>query len=119
MDILGTADISNAIFQVKDIKSGSLNDILTPGKNLKISGSKIRVSGENTACGIFFVNAATQARVAVPSGDIVTNNPSEIIIVIPELAAGTYTLEIVSQYAGSNTLKEPRTSVLEKPLTVA
>lgn len=119
VDILGTADSSASIFQVKDIKSGAVNDVLTPGKNLKIRGNKIKVTGENPDCGIFLVNTATQARIAVPSDDIVINNPSEIVIVIPELAAGSYTLEIVSQYAGSNTLKEPRTSVLEKPLTVA
>lgn len=120
INILGLADASSIILQVKDIKSGTVNDILTPGRNLKVNGSKIKVAGDNPANGIFFVNTTDNSRTQVEATDVVTNNPSELIVIIPALAAGTYTLEVVTQYT-SNTvlLKEPRTAVFDKSLTVS
>ena len=118
VEILGIADASAAILQVKDVKSGSVNDMLTPNRNLKISGNKIKIAGEDAANGVYFVDTTTQARTAVDATDIVTNNPSEVIIVTPALAAGTYTIEVVTQYAQGSLLKEPRTAGLEKILTV-
>ncbi len=109
---------SLVILQVTDVKSGSVNDLLTPGRNLKIAGSKIKVTGEDPSVGVFFVNVVTQARTKVEASDIVTNNPSEVMVVIPELAAGTYAIELLTQYSGSQTLKEPRTATLDKQLTV-
>lgn len=118
ISILGVADASAAILQVKDIKTGSVNDLLTTGKNLKISGSKIKLAGDNPANGIFFVDTTTQARTAVDITDVVSNNPSELMIIIPEIPAGTYTLEIVTQFAVSSMLKEPRTAYFDKKLTI-
>ncbi|MBP1619166.1 MAG: hypothetical protein H6Q14_2993 [Bacteroidetes bacterium] len=118
VEILGVADSGATISQVTDVKSGSVNDLLTPGRNLRISGSKIKVVGADAANGVSFVNSTTQARTAVEAPDIVTNNPSELLVVIPLLPAGTYTVEVVTQYAGSISLKEPRTALFEKVLTV-
>lgn len=117
VSIMGLADSSAAILQVKDMKSGTLNDTLTPGRNLKISGSKIKIAGEDAANGIFFINTATQVRTVVPADDMVDNNPSEVMIIIPDLAAGTYTLEIITQFS-STLLKTPRTAAFDKPLIV-
>lgn len=119
INILGVADASSVILQVTDVKSGTVNDILTPGRNLKISGSKIKIAGENIANGIFFVNTTTQERSQVEANDIVVNNPSELIVIIPALSTGTYSLEVVTQYVGGSTsLKEPRTAVFTKALAV-
>jgi DNA-binding domain/Domain of unknown function (DUF4469) with IG-like fold len=119
VEILGVAEASAVILQVTDVKSGSVNDLLTPGRNLKIVGSKIKVTGDDASVGVYFVDTTTQERTKVEQSDIVTNNPSEIIVVIPELAAGTYTIEVLTQYSGSQSLKEPRTATLDKQLTVA
>ena len=119
INILGVADASSAILQVKDVKSGTVNDLLTPGRNLRISGTKIRIMGDSAANGIFFVNTATEERTAVDATDVVTNNPSELIVVIPELGAGAYRIEVVTQFSSGNvTLKEPRTATFTKELTV-
>ena len=119
IDILGVADASAAILQVTDVKSGSVNDLLTPNRNLKIAGNKIKIAGEDVANGVYFVDTNTQTRTAVEASDIVTNNPSELIILIPALATGTYTLEIVTQFSsGTSLLKEPRTASFDKILTV-
>ena len=118
VSILGIADSACSILQVTDVKSGSVNDLITPGRNLKISGNKIKVAGDNPNNGVFFVNSTTQERVVVESNDMVTNNPSELIIVIPDLASGTYTLEVLTQFSGTQMLKEPRMASFDKILTV-
>lgn len=118
VSILGIADSACSILQVTDVKSGSVNDLITPGRNLKISGNKIKVAGDNPNNGVFFVNTGTQERVVVESNDMVTNNPSELIIIIPDLASGTYTLEILTQFSGTQMLKEPRMASFDKVLTV-
>ncbi|MFC4685906.1 DUF4469 domain-containing protein [Epilithonimonas pallida] len=113
------ADASSAIPQVTDVKSGTINDLLTPGRNLKISGNKIKIAGEDPANGIFFVETITQTRTAVKTSDMVTNNPSELIIIVPGLASGGYNVEIITQYSGGTTvLKAPRTATFDKLLTV-
>ena len=119
INILGVADASSAILQVTDVKSGNINDLLTPGRNLKISGTKIKVGGDNPENGIYFVSTDTNTRTKVEESDVVVNNPSELIVIIPTLPAGTYKLEIVTQQSGSTLLKEPRTAAFEKVLTVS
>lgn len=119
VNILGVADAFAAILQVTDVKSGTVNDVLTPERNLKISGSKLKIAGDNPDNGIFFINTATNARVTVDSRDMVINNPSELVVVIPPLLAGTYRLEVVTQFSGGNVLlKDPRSAVFDKDLTV-
>jgi hypothetical protein len=120
VEIQGVAENQFYIAQVTDVKTGSVNDVLTPNRNLRIQGSKLKIAGENEANGVYFVNQASQARVKVEASDIVNNNPSELIIVIPALEAGSYKLELATQYGSNsrNLLKEPRNAVFERILTV-
>jgi len=118
IEIMGVADTGLSISQVIDVKTGSVNDLLTPNRNLKINGSKIKVAGEHAGNGVYFVNQASGESTKVDPSDMVTNNPSELIIVIPELAAGTYKLQVTTQYNTSTPLKEPRTAIFDKVLTV-
>ncbi|MDR2653651.1 MAG: DUF4469 domain-containing protein [Prevotellaceae bacterium] len=120
VDILGVAETGATVAQVTDVKTGSINDLLTPNRNLKIAGHKIKIAGDNEANGVYFINQATQERTKVDASDIVTNNPSELIVVTPALASGTYHLEITTQFTGSGgkVLNEPRTATFDKVLTV-
>lgn len=119
VEITGVGDSSISITEVLDVKTGSVNDLLTPNRNLKIKGYKLKLAGENSTVGVYFVNQTTAERIQVDAVDVVTNNPSELVIVTPALAVGTYNLEVVSQFSGNATpLREPRTSTFEKSLTV-
>jgi hypothetical protein len=118
VEITGVADTSAYIAQVVDVKTGSINDLLTPGRNLRINGSKIRIDGDNLDNGIYFINQDTQVGTKVHAVDIVINNPSELMIIIPELAAGTYLLEVKTQYSSGKNLKQMRTAAFERVLTV-
>jgi len=119
VEIKGIGDSSITVNEVIDVKTGSVNDLITPNRNLRIKGFKLKLAGDNPAVGVYFVNQTTQERTKVETSEIVTNNPAELIIVTPVLVAGTYMLEVVSQFAGGGiNLKEPRTSAFDKVLTV-
>lgn len=118
VSILGVAESAAIILEVKDVRSGTVNDLLTPGKNLRVKGSKIKVSGNDPSVGVFFIDTASQSRIPVETSDIVMNNPSELIVVIPDLPAGTYRIEVVTQHSSGKLLNEPRTATLDKLLTV-
>jgi hypothetical protein len=119
VEIFGEADPSFYIARVTDMKTGSVNDILTPGRNLRISGSKLKISGNNPSNGVYFMRQDTQEYIAVDSSDIVVNKPSELLIVIPQLAAGTYRVNVITQHGGTTQLKEPRNFLFDKLLTVS
>ncbi|MHB9294965.1 hypothetical protein PilKf_00697 [Pillotina sp. SPG140] len=105
------------IISVTDIKTGSVNGTLTPGRDLKITGVKIKIAGDDPDVGLYFVPASGTPVKADPS-DFVINNPSEVIALIPALTPGTWQVRIVTQYSGSKDLKTPRTVTFDKDLTV-
>jgi hypothetical protein len=119
VEILGVADVGAVIAEVVDVKSGSVNDVITPGRNLKISGHKIKVVGDKPDIGVYFVSANSGTRIKVDSTDIAVNNPSEVMIITPALGADRYYLEITTQYVrGKTLLNLPRTARFDKILEV-
>ena len=121
VQILGVASTGLSIAQVTDVRTGSVNDLLTPGRNLKITGSRLRIIGENPANGITFICFETGERTKVDTQDIAANNPSELMIIVPNLKEGTYRLEVTTQFSaggGKQLLKEPRTTTFDRILTV-
>ncbi len=119
IDILGIANAISSISQITDIKTGSINDLMTPNRNLKIRGTKIKISGNDTTNGIFFVNATSNERIKAQTDDIVVNKPSELIIIIPDLPKGNYYLEVATQYTGSKILlKKARAIQFDKILRI-
>ncbi|MDR2886839.1 MAG: DUF4469 domain-containing protein [Bacteroidales bacterium] len=120
VEIMGVADTLLFVAQVTDVKTGSVNDLLTPGRNLRITGSRLKVAGDNPSCGVYFARQNTQEHIRVDNSDMVVNNPSELLIVIPELPAGAYNVSIITQYGGhsKNMLREPRNFLFDKILTV-
>ncbi|MGV8090697.1 MAG: DNA-binding domain-containing protein [Mangrovibacterium sp.] len=118
LEIVGMADAGPGIFQVTDVKTGSVNDLLSPNRSLKIKGRKIRVAGDNEEVGVYFVNQTSGENIRVDPSDLVTNNPSELVIVIPELKAGTYKLQITTRYSKHVLVRQPRTVIFDKVLTV-
>ena len=106
------------ISSVTDIKTGSQNNLLTPGRNIRISGARLKIAGDDPSVGLFFESEAGGAPVPVDMSDMVVNHPTELIAVIPALTPGVYRLRIVTQYSGGTQLKHPHTVTFDKPLTV-
>ncbi|MDR2537782.1 MAG: DUF4469 domain-containing protein, partial [Treponema sp.] len=100
------------------LKTGSINGTLTLGRDVKLSGAKLKIAGDNPDVGLFFVPAGGGAEVKVDPSDLVVNNPSELIAVIPPLSAGIYRVKLVTQYSHGKLLKTPHTFTFDKDLTV-
>ena len=119
IEIEGVLESGTEILQVTDVKSNTVNEFLTPNFNLKIVGSKIKIAGDHRDVGVRFVLADDpNGWIVVDPSDFVVNNPSELIIIIPEMSSGEYKLQIITQFSGSNLLKEPRAVTFDKELTV-
>jgi hypothetical protein len=120
VDVLGKAESGFFIGEVIDLRTRSVNDLLTPGRNAKISGGKLKVEGDDPSCGVYFENEADGTKVKVDPADIVENLNAHLLIVLPALPPGAYRLEVTTQYtSGSSLLKAPRTAVFDRLLTVA
>lgn len=108
---------------VTDRRSGLTDGTITPGGAIVITGTKIKclaADGE-TAGVVRFTNIETNEETVVDTGDFVSNNPSEVVVIVPStLTSGTYNLTIETYFSNNSTmLKEARVITYDQTLTVA
>lgn len=105
------------IYHVTDVVSGLDNDKLTPGGVVKISGTRLKISGKDTKVGLWFVAAnGTETK----ADHLVRNMPSELTAIIPSLTAGKYHIKLVTQYSGgTKELKTTKSLTYDMELTVS
>jgi hypothetical protein len=100
-----------AITGVEDTATGSTTGEVTPGKTVTITGKKIRVvpeEGETVESCITYTHQET-AQVVTQEDTPVINDPSKIVLQLPALPAGTYTLTLKTLFSNASTLlKAPR-----------
>ena len=60
VEIEGVAEAGTEIMQVTDIKTGSVNDLLTPNRNLRMVGSRLKLAGDHPEVGLVFINSETE-----------------------------------------------------------
>ncbi|MCG8526967.1 MAG: DUF4469 domain-containing protein [Opitutales bacterium] len=119
VEIDGLAAASTRISRVVDVYTQSINDQITPNHNLRISGTKLKIVGDDPRNGITLIHTTTDQRFEIEDHDIIVNNPKELIIFTPNLPAGSYQLEVTTQYTTtSRLLKTPNIAVFEKVLKV-
>jgi hypothetical protein len=116
-----SAELKCYIESVTDVKTGSVNSFLTPGKNIRILGQKLKIEGPDPACGLYFVSPNNHGQqIKVESSEFIVNNPSEIVAVVPKLAKGNWHIRLVTQYCSNGKyLKSPKDIIFDKTLTVA
>jgi len=121
VDVRGMAVSGAVINVVTDVTSGEVNSRLTPGGGVKLTGTKIKISGDHTLVGIRLTNQATAEVIAIPETALLLNEPKKIIFITPTtLLSGDYRLSITTQYSSpSHALKEPRTYDFEYMLNVS
>jgi hypothetical protein len=115
--IEGIADTDAYIDEVTDVFTGMIDDTLTPGETIIIRGAKIKIGGSEDVVGLFFTNESAET-IQVSQQSIPQNKNSEIIAKIPDLAAGTWRMKIVTQIVGNTPLKDPRTIQFDSDLHV-
>jgi hypothetical protein len=120
VDIEGVANQAGYIDEITDIHTEAVNETLTPGGMFTLAGHRIKATGEDPACGVFFVNAANPDERVKSTQRFFENTVSRIVGVIPPLGAGQWHVEVVTQYSpGSFELKQPRTIAFTPVLTVS
>ena len=121
VEILGEQADPLEILSLTDTTTGKTDGTLTKGRNAELKGSYLKITGDNPDCGIAFRNIATQTVSKLAPGDIVLNEPSRLLVLVPAtLEAGEYELSVTTQFTGGNTLlKAPRTVVLSLPVIIA
>lgn len=119
LQILGLSKSGLYITQVTDSKTGAVNGQITPGHTIIIAGNMLKITGNRSDTGIYFVNSGTGERTKVDFADIVKNHPSELIVMIPMLGTGGYWLEVTTSFTTSGMLKQPRTTMLDCELKIA
>ena len=116
VDILGAATVEPVIGTVTDSLSGTDNGTITPNNVIKIQGNRIKVVGEEAGVGVWLVNQADDTRTQCTQ--LISNNPKEVLAMVPALAAGDYVLEVVTQYSSGTLLKSLRTASFEHILII-
>ena len=120
VNVRGMATVGVVINTVTDMITNEVNMYISPGGAVNISGSKMKIVGDNPACGIALTNEADGTVTLVPASAIAVNEPSKITFVVPiSLPAGDYKLSITTQFSTANTLlKEPRSYTFDYLLNV-
>jgi len=111
VDIDGIANVSGFIDEFNDISSGTLNETVTSGELFVINGDKIKITGDDPQCGIYFEPVRDPDNpVKVETFKLAENSPTKIIGVVPDLKIpGEYRPVIYTRFSGGGTqLKETR-----------
>ena len=120
VNVRGMAASGSFVNSVLDVSSGEENARLTPGGAVNMTGTKIKIAGDNPANGISLTNQADGSVTLVPANSIAMNDPSKIIFIVPAaLPAGDYKLSVTTQFSNPSTLlKEPRTYTFDYVLSI-
>jgi hypothetical protein len=117
LSVVGIDEQTAFIAEVQDVASGTVNEELTSGGVIIITGHRIKVAGDKPEVGISIIGAEASytAEIAPP---YVENTASKVIAVLPSgIPNGTFKIRITTQFAGSSLLKDAR--IIESaPLTV-
>jgi hypothetical protein len=111
VDVRGMAASGSVINTVTDVTTGEVNCRLTPGGGVKLTGTKIKIDGDELKVGITLTNKATSEVIKVPATSLLLNDPSKITFIVPAtLVNGDYKLSITTHYSSpSHILREART----------
>jgi len=117
VNILGAKPAGISVTGMEDVATKADNASATAGRAFTLSGQNLRISGDDPAVGLTLTDADGTETTVTPDLWVI-NNPSKVTFIPADLAAGTYTLRLTTQYSGhSNTLlKTPRS--IEKTLYI-
>lgn len=105
------------IIEVKDIGSDTVNDVLTPGDIMIITGAYLKFDHDDDTQGVFLLGESGHE---LRCTSIAHNKPGHITAKIPpDIEEGQYLVEVRSRISGSSrVLKVLKKGQFDKPLTV-
>ena len=109
VEVEGLADADGFIAEFLDVEAKSSGAFYIPGNMFVITGGKLKVAGDDPACGVYFVPVDDPSK-AVKVEHLADNTRVKIIGKAPRTGYQNNRIEIRTQYAGSSGifLKEPR-----------
>jgi hypothetical protein len=110
VEVEGMADTGGYIDTFIDNEGDYVNSLFLPGNMFAIHGNKIKLEGDDPACGVFFVPKDDPSK-AVKVARIAENFPSRVTGIAPDTEHQFNRIEIRTQYSGvkDKCLKSPRT----------
>jgi len=103
---------------VTDSTSKAINGQLSSGGALVLGGVNLKLQGDDPSIGVY-LTPTTEGAAPMKAPVVIANSPSQVIVQMPTLADGQYTVSLTTQYsAGSRNIKEPRTYTFPILLTV-
>ncbi|MDR0682525.1 MAG: DUF4469 domain-containing protein [Dysgonamonadaceae bacterium] len=106
---------------IHDVKSNTTNNKVTCGGTVKITGHNLKIAGKDPTVGAEFISVEDpEAIYRIPAIDIIVNNPSELLIVAPQMVSKEKVVfKITTQFMhAKKDLKSPRSITFAKELTV-
>jgi len=92
----GLAETSGWIDEFEDVEAEAINTVYVPGDQFVLRGSRIKIAGDDPACGLYFVPSDGSAE-AVKVSTFAENTPSTIIGIVPKTNYVYIKLEIRTQ----------------------
>ena len=96
----------------EDAATRATDGSATAGRNYRLQGKNIKVTGTDSAVGIVLIDEkGTETK--LPMDMIAVNNPSEVLVLLPaDLKDGVYEFRLTTQFStGNKLLKVPRTVI--------
>jgi hypothetical protein len=118
LELMGVKPDGAVIGLVTDTSTGLADGNMVSGDVICIEGDKIRIAPvEEAGLGVFFIDA--DEKVIPVTHRLIQNDPSKVVVMVPTLPAGQYTLRIVTRFTnGPALLKEPRVIEYDRPLVI-
>lgn len=121
VEITGEVPSPLSILNVVSVIEGMDPRTLKIGRNAVISGTYIRVEGDDPSVGVYLTSVDGSTSVKLPDDCIARNDPRTVMILVPaDLAPGDYRLKIITQYTkgSGQQLLAPREATYHAPLTL-
>ena len=108
LKLVKVAAVGPVINTVTDSTSKAINGQLSSGGALVLGGVNLKIQGDDPSIGVY-LTPTTEGAAPMKAPVVIANSPSQVIVQMPTLADGQYTVSLTTQYSGSRNVKEPRT----------
>jgi len=100
IDVTEVAEVNAYIDEYLDCDENQVNSVLIPGNLFTILGNKIKITGDNPECGVYFVPVDDPGG-AIKATRIAENNNIRITGIVPAGVNANCRVEIRTQFNGS------------------
>ncbi|MBP1676975.1 MAG: hypothetical protein H6Q20_1534 [Bacteroidetes bacterium] len=102
-EILHSKAVTRYIESVTDAQTGLFPPKLIPNKLLVVRGNKIKITGTHPDVGLYLVNTENNAEIRLSDTLLYQNSHTTIRFFVPDIPAGSYQLQVCTQYTGNAT----------------